>query len=312
MQLGHVGGFRILEPGAAALLPVLDHVEVHLARPAHPAFHEAEIETRMAAHHSAQENAAREGMIRLGEVSDMVVGEVADRGAILPARAAGMLCHGDAQLFAALPEKLVVVRAVQSDVVAVPRRLPRVDALRRGGNHTLLVAAEHDHPVAQLSDRVVELGDRLIRGARGDDRHGRQAAAMGREQVGRHPVVRACSVAMQLVLRNAVDREAEARVDDGEIDAQLGQPFVQQRGQKRRGLVARVGRNAPPDRAAQPFVLALPPVAAIPLVVPTPQRAHLVDRAGTAHVAQIVEEDRDRLEPMAVAIDHGMPELSPD
>src|SRR6185295_4603805 len=117
---------------------------------------------------------------------------------------------------------------------------------------------------------------------------------------------------MQLVLRDAVDREAEARVDDGEIDTQLGQALVQQRGEKRRGLVACVGRNAPPDRAAQPFVLALPPVAAIPLLVPAPQRAHLVDRARTARVAQTVEEDRDRLEPMAVAIDHGVPELRPD
>src|SRR4051812_24069966 len=135
----------MLQPGAPAFLPVLDHVEVHLACPAHPAFHEAEIQARMTPDDSAQEHAAREGMVRLGEVPDMVVGEVADRGTILPAGAAGVLRHRDAELFAALPERLVVMRAVESDVVAVPRCFASVDALRGGGNHAFLVAPKHDH-----------------------------------------------------------------------------------------------------------------------------------------------------------------------
>src|SRR5207247_2243246 len=222
------------------------------------------------------------------------------------------LGHCDAELFAALPERFVVVGAVEGDVVAVPRRLLRVDALRRGGNHTLLIAPKHDHPVAQLSDRVVEFRNRLVRSARRDDGNGREALPIRREHVRGHPVVGARGVTVQLVLRDGVDREAEARVDDREVDAQLGQALVQQRRKKRRGLVARVGRNAPPDRAPQPLVLTLLRATAIPLGVPAPHRAQVINRARAAHVAQILEEDRDRLEPMAVAVNHGMPELRPD
>ena len=82
--------------------------------------------------HAAQEHAAREGVVRLGEVPHVVVGEVADRGPIGPARAARVLGHRDAELDAAPPERLVVVRAVERDVVAVPRRPARIDALRGG------------------------------------------------------------------------------------------------------------------------------------------------------------------------------------
>ena len=311
-QLRRVGAPRILQPCPAPLLPMLDQVEVQLARPAHAALHEAEIQARVAAHHSSQEDAAREGVVRLGEVADMVVGEVRDRRAVGPARAAGVMRHGDAQLLAALPERLVVVRTVERNIVAVPGGFLRVDACCCGGNRPLLVAAKHDGAIAELPDRIVELGDRLLRRARGDDRHRREAAAVWREHLGRHPVVGAGGVPVKLIVRNAVDEEPEARIDDGEVDAELRQALVEERRKKRSGLVARVGRRAPPDRAAQALVLALVPAHPIPLVVPPPERAQLIDRARPARLAQPLQENRDRLDPVAVAVDDRMLKLRAD
>ena len=266
----------------------------------------------MAAHHSSQEDAAREGVVRLGEVADMVVGEVADRGAVGPARAAGVMRDRDAQLLAALPERLVVVRTVERNVVAVPGGFLRVDACCCGGNRPLLVAAKHDGAIAELPDRIVELGDRLLRRARRDDRHRREAAAVWREHLGRHPVVGASGVPVKLIGRNAVDEQSEGRIDDGEVDAELRQALVEERGKERSGLVARVGRRAPPDRAAQALVLALVPAHPIPLVVPPPERAQLIDRARPARLAQPLQENRDRLDPVAVAVDDRMLKLRAD
>src|SRR3989442_46863 len=60
MHLGDLGCARVLQPGAAALLPVFDQVEAHLTGPAHSAFHEPKIEAWVAAHNTTQENAPRE------------------------------------------------------------------------------------------------------------------------------------------------------------------------------------------------------------------------------------------------------------
>src|SRR4026207_395398 len=92
MHFGDARSVWILQTGAAALFPVFDHIEAHLTGPAHAAFHEAEVEAGIAAHETAEENAARKRMVRFGEVADVVVGKVGDGGAVLPtapARAAG-------------------------------------------------------------------------------------------------------------------------------------------------------------------------------------------------------------------------------
>ena len=77
-QFGDVGRARVLQRGTAAFFPVLDQVGAHLTGPAHTAFHEAEIEARVAAYDAAEENASRERVVGFGEVADVVVGEVAD------------------------------------------------------------------------------------------------------------------------------------------------------------------------------------------------------------------------------------------
>src|SRR4030095_11043542 len=88
MHLGDAGRAWVLQPVAAALLPVFDPVEAHLTGPPHSAFHEAEIEAWVASHETTQENTPREGVVRFSEVADVVVGEVTDGGAVLPAATA--------------------------------------------------------------------------------------------------------------------------------------------------------------------------------------------------------------------------------
>src|SRR5205807_8798536 len=107
---------------------------------------------------------------RLCEVSDVVVGKVADRPPIGPARATRVLGDRHAELDTPLPERLIVVRAVERDVVAVPGGPLRIAAFGRRWNRALLVAAEHDRLEAPLADRVVELVERLVGRVGGKDR----------------------------------------------------------------------------------------------------------------------------------------------
>ena len=84
MHLGDAGDGGVLQAGRASLFPVFDQVGAQLTGPADAAFHEAEIKARVAPQQTAQVNALREGVIRCGEVADMVVGEIADGAAIRP------------------------------------------------------------------------------------------------------------------------------------------------------------------------------------------------------------------------------------
>src|SRR5262244_3435217 len=163
MQCGDAGCARVLQTRAAALLPVFDQVEAHLARPADTAFHEAEVEAWVAVYESAEENAAGESMVRFGEVTDVVVGEVADRGAVLPAAAARVLGHGHAEFDTPPPERLIVIGAVEGDGIAVPGGLLPVDSFRRAWDRSLLVSPQHDRFEAALNDRVFQLLKSFIR-----------------------------------------------------------------------------------------------------------------------------------------------------
>ena len=109
---------------------MFDQIGAQLTGPADAAFHETEIEARVAAHQTSQENPSREGVIRCGEVANMVVGEVADGAAIRPAAAARVLRNGDAEFNAALPEWIVIQRAVEGEGIDVPRGFVRIDAFR--------------------------------------------------------------------------------------------------------------------------------------------------------------------------------------
>src|SRR5215471_9873979 len=133
---------------------MFNQVETHLAGPADAAFHEAKIESRIAVHQAAEKNTAGKHVVRLGEVADVIVGEVSDGGAILPAAAARVLGHGYAELNAPFPKRLVVIGAVEGDGVAVPGRFLPIDSLRRARDLSLLVSPQHDRFEATLLDHI--------------------------------------------------------------------------------------------------------------------------------------------------------------
>ena len=90
----------------------------------------------------------------------------------------------------------------------------------------------------------------------GNDRHRGESRGIGREHVGRHPVVGTGRSPAQVILSNAVEREPKARIDQREVDAQLRQPFVQQGREQRRCLVEGLAGDAPPVAAPGAIVLA--------------------------------------------------------
>src|SRR5207248_1157843 len=93
VQLLYVGGGRVLEAVPPSLFPMLDEIQVKLAGPADATLHEAELEAGVTPHHATQEHATGEGMVRLCEMADVVVSEIADGRSVGPAWAARVLGH---------------------------------------------------------------------------------------------------------------------------------------------------------------------------------------------------------------------------
>src|SRR5207244_13501592 len=103
----------------APLLPVPHEVGEQVARPAHPALEEGEAELREAPGDSAEEEGLGEGVAGIGEVPDVVVGEVVNGLAAVPAHAPRMAGHGHLQVDAGLTERTVAVRALEPERVDV-------------------------------------------------------------------------------------------------------------------------------------------------------------------------------------------------
>src|SRR5271169_1445072 len=102
-------------------------------------------------------------MAGIGKMADMVEGEIARRIAHAIAAPAGMKGRGDAELAAFLPERVVIMVAVDAELVeglgmagdfrigpACGRQLPAHPA------------AEHADLAAELFGDEFELGDRLL------------------------------------------------------------------------------------------------------------------------------------------------------
>src|ERR1044071_7887929 len=101
-------------------------------------------------------------MVRFGKVAYVIIGKVTGRRAIHPTAAARVLSHGHPELDTSLPDRLIIVRAVQGDRIAVPGGLLPIDTFRRARNRSLLVSPHHDCSKATLSDRVVEFLERFV------------------------------------------------------------------------------------------------------------------------------------------------------
>ena len=96
--------------------------------------------------------------------------------------------------------------------------------------------------------------------------------------------------------------ESLGRVHDRVIETQLGQTFVQQRGNEGGGAIARVARGAPPRIRLAPDV-ELPVVARV---------GELVGMRGTADLAHELRDDRPHFEQVTVGVDDRVVEFSPN
>src|SRR5207302_9374198 len=96
---------------------MLHQVGEQLAAPADPALEEAEAQIGEAPGHAAEEEPLGDRMAGGGEMADMIEGEVARVVAQAEAAAAGVEGRGDAELAAFLPDHVVVVIAVEAELV---------------------------------------------------------------------------------------------------------------------------------------------------------------------------------------------------
>ena len=179
---------------------------------------------------------------------------------------------------------------------------------RGGGHGPAHVVGDHDDLEAELAHRVRRLFDGFLGGVHGH--HGRRSHAVGEgpEHLGIHPVHRARHRAAQILVGIRDVEEPERRIHEREVDAEVVESLVEEPRHHGGGPVQRIA-GLPPPRG--PMGTALHALGRRHLV---PARVlgllhELVDDGGAAHVAQEVEEDRDGLEPVAIAVDHRVIEL---
>src|SRR5262245_29650700 len=110
---------------------MLDQIGEELAAPSDAALEKPEIEVREPPRHAAAEQRLGHGVARGSEMPDMVVGEIAGGVAQAEAAAAGVEGRRDLQLAAFLPDRVVVVVAVEAELVIMCREAGdfRVDPL---------------------------------------------------------------------------------------------------------------------------------------------------------------------------------------
>ena len=241
---------------------MLDQIGEKLAAPADAAFEEAEAQIREAPRDAAEEQPLRHRVPGRREMADMVEGEIARVVAQSEAAAAGVEGRRDAEFAAFLPDRIVIVVAVEAELVVQHRvaRHLRVQTLGHGflGSRQWPrdAAAEHADLRAELLDAELKLRDRLLRGVHRDHRGRGQPVAKLREILGRDDVEAADHGAAGLVVGDARDAETGGRIDDAEIDAQLVEPVVQHLGAaspwRGRACWSIADPNSPPSRCRAP------------------------------------------------------------
>jgi hypothetical protein len=177
-----------------------------------------------------------------------------------------------------------------------------------------------NHLQAQGVDHVLRLFDPFLRGHGRDDRGGREPVGISAKHVRGHDVVGADAATPQirgqarpLYAIDPLERaEAQGRIDDGVIDAEVQQPLVHQPRDHRGGPIECIAGAEPVVRAAhaRPSTLLRgrlePPIgAALRLDV-------IVEHALAASGFQVVVEHRHGLEPVRVAVDDRMVKLLVD
>ena len=254
-------------------------------------------------------------MAGIGEVPDVVEREAVDRLAAVPAHAAGVRGDRHLQIETRAPERIVVVGALEAERVdehaPVGQGIGHEAGRRR--DRAPHVIGDHHHLEPELADSVGRLLDRLLGCVHRHHRRRRHPVLERGEHLRVHAVHRAGHRAPQFLVGIRHVKEPERGVDQGEVDAEVVEALVEEARDHRGGPVERAGGLPPPRR---PHEAPVEPVGRRGVVPGGVGRLlhELLDRARhlrPGHVAEIVEEDRDRLQPVPVPVDHRVSELRP-
>src|SRR5262245_47162013 len=96
---------------------MLDQIAEELAAPADAAFEEGETQIGEAPGHAAEKQSLGDVMAGRGKMTDMVEGEVRRAVALAIGAATGMEGRRNAELAAFLPQRIVIVFAVEAELI---------------------------------------------------------------------------------------------------------------------------------------------------------------------------------------------------
>ena len=204
------GGVVAPDLVAVALLPVADDVGVEAARPRDAALVEREAQTGKAARHSAEDQRPADGLAPRGEVADVVGDIVRGRRAAAEPDPGGVERGRHAELDTPLPQRGVVVLAVEAESVDPTRSPIAVVTGCRAEDE-----ATHQHrPQPEVEHRVVELLDRLFRREGGHDGDGHEPVAAAGEDLGVEAIERSGQAPPEVAVVDRHHREPVRGVQD--------------------------------------------------------------------------------------------------
>ena len=235
-------GVEVSQALGAALGVVLHQAHQHLHPPGDAPLQVGGAQGGEAVEHAAEEHALGRCLVGAREVPHVVVGEVGGGAPSAPSHGARVEGGHETLLHERAPERVVVVGAVEAQGVD-PEGLLRAVVEATPGE-----AAEHHGAQPELAGGEVELLEGLFRRDGGDDRHRREAIFQAAEGVRGVAVVGPGAQAPGALVALGRQLEPDARVADGEVDAELGQPLMQEPGRAGSGEVPGVVGEAPPGR----------------------------------------------------------------
>ena len=175
-------------------------VDTHVHGPGHTGFEEGEVERREAVRHASQQQALQSDLVRLREVANAALHHAGGRrtgGGV--AAAAAVARVRQAQLHQLGPQWVVVVRAIEGEVVEVVSASGRVRLPGFvGRDRPLNDAVQHANLETQCLDRVFGLFDAFLRCHGGNDGRRPEAVGVVAKHVGGHRVVGAYAAAPQV------------------------------------------------------------------------------------------------------------------
>src|SRR5215470_17482962 len=311
IELGRV---HVLHAFGAAPLPVLDQVAEELAAPADATLEEREAEVREPPGHPTEEKRLGHVVAGVGEVADVVEREVGWAVAFAVGAAACMEGRGDAELAALLPQRIVVVLAVDAELIEALGVAGEVGGGALGvRDRPADSAAEHADLRAELSGDELQLLDGLVRGVHPDHRGRGEPVAEVLEVFVSDDVEAADYRAPGRVVGDARDAEPGGGIDDTEVDAELAEPVVEHPRHHGCRAVAGVGRLPAPEPLHGDALLRALLGGHAERIRPTPLRLQEAVGAEIArNLADLLRKDRGILDPVPVAVDDGVRETLAD